>query len=62
MQGHVAVEDGPCVELLVAHWAVRADTLLAFGVPVSRDADLAEGVAAGDGHRIFETVQADGAG
>lgn len=61
-QGHVALEDGPGVELLIAHGALRLYIRLALGVPVGADAHFTERVTARDGRRDSETLQAYGAG
>ena len=60
-QGHVTLEDGPGVKLLVADGALGSDVSFALGVPVAGDALLTEGVTAGDGHRDPETLQTYGA-
>lgn len=61
-QGHITLENGPGGKLLAADGALRSDIRLDLGVPVSGDARVAEGVAAGDGYRYSETVQAYDAG
>lgn len=57
-QGHVTLEGGPGLKLGAADGALRSYIRLALDVPVSADALLAEGVAARDGHRDAETLQA----
>lgn len=60
-EGHVTPQNGSGCKLLIADGAPRANVVLALGVPVLGDALLTEGVAAGDGHRVPETLQAYGA-
>lgn len=62
IQVHVALEDGPGVELLIAHGALKLYIRLAPGVPVGADAHFTERVTTWDGRRDSETLQAYGAG
>lgn len=61
-QGHITLEDGPGVKLLIADGALGSNIRLALGVPVLGDAGLTEGVTTGDGYRDLKTVQAYDAG